>query len=133
MFSWRLKLDKTDQKGLIHFFIQDKTRESEYGWVCRFQQDYDFSDADKPSANLSKTGCYFSNGRNRKLYRKQGYSEEVLKSGDIIEVKYHQKEKKLEFLFNEVSQGIAYENISNGPYRLVIVARYTKSKIILLE
>merc|ERR1711957_82866 len=123
--------DKTDQKGLIHFHIQGKTQDSEYGWVCRFQQDYDFSDADKPSANLPKTGSIFS--KNGKLYRKQGYSEEVLKSGDIIEVKYHQKEKKLEFLFNEVSQGIAFENISNGPYRLVVVASYTKSKIILLK
>ena len=54
-------------------------------------------------------------------------------TNDIIELKFHQKDNKLEYLVNGVSQGIACDNIPKGNYRLVVTVQWTKSKITILK
>ena len=90
--------------------------------------DYDFSAAELPPKY--KVGCYTQSGNSKEC---PIYGEQVFKKNDIIEVKYHQKDKKLEFVLNEVSQGIAYDNIPNDHYKLIVYMKLTKSKITLLK
>jgi len=131
VFSWRLKLEQYDDNGRIDIGISEKETENQpfyiyggYHWGIRRTSEHD------PS---NKNSSFFRNILFQKKVSGVRYGAHILKTNDIMEVKYHQKDNKLEFFINEVSQGIAFDNIPKGNYGLIVSMKYTKSKITLLK
>ena len=123
VFSWRLELEHFDDNGLIAIGISEKI--SPFGgfhWYNRRKSEYFEEDG-----YLGSCCC-----RDNDLFE-DVYGVQILNTNDIIELKFHQKDNKLEFLVNEVSQGIAFDNIPKANYRLVVSMADTKSKITLLK
>ena len=60
------------------------------------------------------------------------YGDRRLKQGDVLEIKFDQKNNRLEYSVNGESQGIAFENLPPQKYKLGITLARTGDKVTLV-